>query len=136
MRARRIFLPGILREIADAAGLEAAMKVAGAKGGVRAYFPAEPEADHWLALLVGLDQARQIGRALAPGRAGAELEVPMGPSAGQAKRWRMMMEMSDEGQSKPAIARALNVHHKTVQRVLNNKRRTVGQVLAQKDLFD
>lgn len=136
MRPRRTFLPGILREIGDVVGLEAAMKVAAAKGGTRAYFPAKPEPGHWLAKLVGLDHARAIGRQLASGRAGLELEVPMGPSASQAKRWRRIIEMSADGQSKPAIARAVGVHHKTVQRILNRKRRTVARVLAQPDLFD
>lgn len=129
-------LPAILAEIAEAAGFDAAMLIAAAKGGTRAYFPAFPEPDHWLTKLVGDDRARAIGTALAPGRSGIELEVPMGPSLSQAKRWRMIIDMSAEGQSKPAIARAAGVHHKTVQRILNGKRRTVEPTLAQKDLFD
>lgn len=115
------------------AGLEAAIKIAEAKGGARAYFPAVPGAEHWLSQLVGKDKAGAIGKALAPGQ---WHEVPMGPSASQAKRWRMIIEMSDEGHSKPAIARAAGVHHKTVQRIVNGKRRTVDRVLAQKDLFE
>ena len=129
-------LPAILAEIADAAGFDAALRIADAKGGTRAYFPAQPEPDHWLVVLVGSDRARAIGAALAPGKSGIELEVPMGPSASQAKRWRTIIDMSAEGRSKPAIARAVGVHHKTVQRVLNGKRRTVEVTLAQKDLFD
>ena len=129
-------LPAILAEIADAAGFDAALKIAQAKGGTRAYFPARPDPEHWLSQLVGIDKAGAIGQALATGRAGAELEVPMGPSVSQARRWRLIFEMAADKRSKPEIARALGIHHKTVQRVLNNKRRTVERILAQRDLFD
>jgi predicted DNA-binding protein (UPF0251 family) len=47
-----------------------------------------------------------------------------------------MKAMDAEGLSKPMIARRLGCHHKTVQRVLNGKRRTVEAILAQGDLFE
>ena len=46
-------LPGILGEIAEVAGFKAALQVARAKGGTKAYFPVTPEDDHWLVKAVG-----------------------------------------------------------------------------------
>jgi hypothetical protein len=135
MKRRRYQLPEVLREIAEAAGVEAALKVASEKGGTRAYFPAKPAPDHWLSDLVGLDKARTIGKVLAPGQSGIELEVPMGPNMSQARRWKLIHNMA-ASHSKPAIARAAGCHYKTVQRILNGKRRTVSLIISQGDLFE
>ena len=134
--APRYRLPGILQEIAEAAGLEAALEIARAKGGTIAYFPARPGPRHWLSAAVGHDKARAIGRALAPGQSGIELLVPMGPSASQAARWRRMRELIDAGGSAAQIARAVGCHSRTVKKHRNGQVPTADAVLAQGDLFE
>ena len=113
-----IKLPGLLAEIADAAGVEAALTIARAKGGVRAYFPAVPTAEHWLSRLVGHQKALAIGAAVAPGRSGIEIEVPSGRAYDHAQRRRCILDMSAAGLSAPAIARELGLHQRTVKKYL------------------
>lgn len=122
--ANTIDLPGILAEIADAAGTEAALLVAQAVGGRRAYFPGEPGPDHWLSRLIGQERARAVCAQLTPGDRGIELEVPLGPCGSRARRWRRIHEMLEDGASKPAIAAATGVHHKTVQRHKSRRGKT------------
>jgi len=129
-------LPELLAEIAAVAGFDAALKIAAAKGGIRAYFPRHPDAGHWLSLAVGMDTARKIGEHLASGLRGIELDVPMGPNLSQAARWRRIEAMSAEGRSRATIARVVGCHHKTVQRIVNGKRKTIAAALAQADLFE
>lgn len=111
-------LPGLLAEIAAAAGLDAALAVAQAKGGRNAYFPARPESDHWLSRLVGHDRALAIGAAVAPARSGIEMLVPIGQSFHHAQRQRAVLEMSAAGMSAPAIASELGMHVRTVKKHL------------------
>jgi len=129
-------LPGILAEIAEIAGRDAALAVAKAKGGTQAYFPTRPGPNHWLSKCVGLENARAIGRELGTGHGGVELLVPMGPSATKAAIWRKMHEMIDAGHSKATIARTCNVHVRTVQLHRNGKVKTAESLLDQSDLFD
>ena len=111
--------PGVLREIAEAAGQVAAVKVADAVGGRRAYFPAEPKEGHWLVDLVGMERARAICAQLAPGDRGVELEVPLGPVGDRFKKHRRLRALIDRGLSKPEIVRLTGLHPKTIQRHKN-----------------
>ncbi len=129
------YLPLLLSEIAHAAGLDAALKVATAKGGTKAYFPLRPLADHWLTLAVGAEAAAKICTKICNGDHGIELEVPMGPNASNRARWTQIKTLSDQGYSKPRIARIVGCHYKTVGRVKNGHRKTVARVLAQSDFF-
>ncbi len=113
------YLPGVLAEIAEVAGLDAALKVAEAKGGHLAYFPRVPKPDHWLVDLVGTERAVLICERVAPGDGGVQESVPLGPTGSRAKMWRRMHEMIDEGRPKPEIVRTLGVHRATVQRHKN-----------------
>ncbi|MEX2480222.1 MAG: helix-turn-helix domain-containing protein [Gammaproteobacteria bacterium] len=133
---RKYRLPGILQEIAEAAGLAAALEIARVKGGTNAYFPARPGPRHWLSTTVGHDKALTIGRALAPGQSGIELLVPMGPSASQAARWRRMRELIDAGASAAQIARAVGCHARTAKKHRNGQVPTADALLAQGDLFE
>ncbi|MEM7428011.1 MAG: hypothetical protein AAF441_18105 [Pseudomonadota bacterium] len=135
LRASNVPLPGVLQEIADAAGVEAALKVAQARGGAMAYFPARPKADHWLCKLLGSATALAIGRALAAGGSGVELLVPMGPDASTAERWRLIDQMIEQGCSASTIARATGCHIRTAKRHRNGHIKTRDAILAQADLF-
>ena len=129
-------LPGVLAEIAAAAGTAAALAVAEVHGGTRVYIPSRPAPDHWLSQLVGHASALAIGAALVAAQGGLDLLIPMGPDASQRRRWQRMAELIDEGLPKRQIARALKVHERTVQAHRNGGRKTVQLILSQRDLFE
>ncbi len=129
-------LPSLLAEIAEVAGLEAALKVAAAKGGTKAYFTPQPMVGHWLEQAVGLELAVKICTRICNADHGIELEVPMGPNVSNRQRWRKIHILKSQGYSKPRIAREVACHYKTVGRIINGHRKTVAQALAQTDLFD
>lgn len=115
-------LPGLLAEIAAAAGVEAAVAVAEKVGGTRAYFPGRPDPDHWLSTTVGHDKAAAICAAIAPG-IGVELYVPMGPAGARARLWRVMHGMIAAGANTPEIVRATGLSPVTVRRHRRTLRR-------------
>jgi hypothetical protein len=89
-------LPGILAEIADIAGEDAALAVAAARGGTRVYLPPVPGRDHWLSRLVGHEAAKAIADRLTCGIAGMRVDLPLGPKGliarGRAKVDRMIAD--------------------------------------------
>lgn len=54
------WLPPLLAEIAEVAGLDAALALAEARGGSRITIPARPRPDHWFAQTVGMEAAEKI----------------------------------------------------------------------------
>lgn len=129
-------LPGVLAEIAVVTSTKVALRVAASVGGTRAYFPAKPNAEHWLSKLVGHAAALAIGQALAPAKGGLDILVPMGPQAREVARWRTMHRLIDNGLPKREIARAIGCHERVVQRHRNVEQPRVKQALAQGDFFD
>lgn len=108
-------LPGVLAQVAQAAGLEAAVRLAQARGGGRAYIPAHEalHARHWLVLAVGMEAALAITSALG----GNEVEVPLGPFAGnRAQVWAAIERGLNEGLSVEEAARQVGVTARTVRR--------------------
>jgi hypothetical protein len=108
-------LPGVLATVAQAAGLHAAVQLAKARGGGRAYIPAPQaiHARHWLAQAVGLDAALAIAQALGSG----EVEVPLGPYAGnRAAVWAAIERGLKDGLSVEQAARQVGVTARTVRR--------------------
>lgn len=76
----RLHLPSLLNEIADVAGVAAALAIAEARGGTRVHFPAAAPPGHWLNALVGEDASKKLCahfRTTAQG--GVYLDVPLGP---------------------------------------------------------
>lgn len=129
-------LPGALAVIADAAGLDAALKVAEAKGGTRTYIPATLKDSHWLVELVGMERAQVICACLVDGPKGEEIEIPLGPAGRQQKYRRRLRELIDEGRSKPEIARLLGIDVSTVRRYKNGQLGGGRTASNQPDLFE
>ena len=118
-------LYGKLGEIADAAGVAAALKLAAALGGREIKLSARP--DGKLARIVGPEAARAIVEAL-----GAEkIVVPMGHLRGQGARRAEAARLLAEGTPIARVAEAVDVHERTVYRV--KERRPQGKT---PDLFD
>lgn len=122
-------LPPLLAEIAEIAGLEAALAMAEARGGQKIYIPSPDRVGptHWLAETVGLDAARKLGA-----RFGSNLiEIPFGPAASVHRLRRRIARMIEAGASSNTIAAACGVTFRTVTR---HRARARGDD-AQGDLF-
>jgi hypothetical protein len=111
-----IELPGVLAQIANVAGDDAALAIAQARGGTQIYVPPLPGPDHWLSKLVGLEAARAIADELTGGFAGARIDLPLGP-AGHAAQMRAKMDaMIAQGRSERDIAMATRYSTRTIRR--------------------
>lgn len=98
------FLPGVLGEIAEAAGEEAALAIAQARGGTEIYVPPSPGPDHWISRLVGLKKAAAIADKLTCGVGPRRVELPLGPRGHQARQRALVEALIREGLSERDIA--------------------------------
>lgn len=99
-------LPGILADIADVAGEEAAIAVAKALGGTRVYIPPVPRPDHWLSQLIGHEAACILADRLTCGLAGVRVDLPAGPAAWYVSARAQVDRMIEQGRSERDIALA------------------------------
>ena len=125
------YLPAVLWEIKEVAGLRAALAVAGEKGGARAYIPARAPDDHWLTQCAGREAADKISAHFASGGRGSRLIIPRGPASQQGDLTRRIAAALDEGRNAADIARELGIHERTARR--HRKRRGKKR---EPDLFD
>lgn len=117
-------LPGLLAEIADVAGEEAALAVAQARGGTQIYIPPKPANDHWLCELIGIDTARTVCNHLTAGQDRPRREVvPFGPLGREAQLRQqraadreLMDRMIREQKSESEITRATGYTVRTVRK--------------------
>lgn len=93
-------LPALLAEIAEIAGLDAALKVADAKGGTRAYFVAAARLteSNWLVKAIGMELAEKVAGHLVADLKGDEIDVPLGTTGSYLR---------DQRRRREAVARAL-----------------------------
>lgn len=99
-------LPGVLRQIADVAGEDAALAIAEVRGGTVVYFPPRPAADHWLCTLIGPERALAVCDLLTCGVGPARVDVPRGPTRQAAKVQAQIDSMLAENRSELDISRA------------------------------
>lgn len=106
----RAWLTPLLNRIADVAGLRAALILGREKAAQEVYIPKTVHADHWLAQLVGLNEARAIAAVFGP------RNIVLPPSVGGAKRKRasILAEMIDKGYTVNQITAATGVARSTV----------------------
>lgn len=108
-------LPGVLAEIAEIAGEDAALKIAEARGGTNIYLPPVPGADHWLSELLGHDVALTIAARLTCGFP-MRLDVPCGPTSIAARTRAKADRMIAEGRSEAEIVRETGYSGRTIRR--------------------
>ena len=97
------WLPPLLAEIAEVAGLDAALALASARGGSRITIPAHPRADHWFARAVGMEAAQ-----LAFGISARVLGYAFAVGRGNLIRFlSLFLKFSAEGRNISIMARAL-----------------------------
>lgn len=114
--------PGVLGEIAEVAGKEAALKLSAAYGGTRVSFPFKLSPDQqWLIDCVGQEAAEAIcnyfGVIPATGRGcGAYLEIPRGGFA-IIEFHKKIINLSHDGYSAREIALMLGTTERRVYRI-------------------
>jgi hypothetical protein len=121
----------VLAEIAEVAGLEAALAIAGECGGTQVYIPRRAADDHWLVEACGRTAADAICRHYA-GTGGMRLRVPLGPTGSIAQIRARADRMIREGRSTTEVARAVGY---TTRGVEKRKARARARGDGQDDLF-
>lgn len=119
-------LPPLLAEIADVAGIEAALAIAEAKGGQEVFVVAHLRPGNWLLKAVGREKAELISAHFCSGRSRQKLTVPMGP-AGSYLAWRRrtakaLAEAASQGATANQMAAAAGVTTRTVRRFRSKQR--------------
>lgn len=110
------YLPAVLAEIADAAGLPAALAIADHCGGTKTHLPGRAPEGHWLVELVGREAADKICNHFRSRDGGVTLRIPLGPKGFYNQARRRAEEMIEQGKSSRAIASALGIHQRSVER--------------------
>lgn len=108
------YLPGVLGLISEEVGVEVAVKLARARGGRPVYIPQNPKTDMELVKIVGIGPARAISKLLGHGN----LLVPLGSFGGEKGRHERIRRMWREGFPMAEIAAEVDVHLRTVERVI------------------
>lgn len=109
-------LPAILAEIAEVAGLDAALAIADVRGGTQIYIPPAPDADHWLCRLIGREAAQKVADRLTLGVGPRRVDLPLGPSGHQARVRAKVDAMLREGRSERDIALATRYSTRAIRR--------------------
>nr|WP_246432858.1 helix-turn-helix domain-containing protein [Rhodopseudomonas rhenobacensis] len=129
-----------MAEIADVAGLDAALKVAESFGGTRKQVPAQvPDGPHWLTDCVGRRAAEAICKHFRQGTAsgrfgGAYLTIPLGPAGTVAAARRRMAKALLDGKSASEAARIAGMTERTAYRA-RSRARNRGWDDNQDDMF-
>ena len=112
------YLPGVLTLIAEEIGEAVAVHLAEARGGRYIYVPKTPKAHAELSRIVGLEAAQQLSKLLGHGT----LLVPCGNIGGAGGRRARIEALWRQGLTKAQIATKVDVHIRTVERVVASLR--------------
>jgi hypothetical protein len=108
-------LPGILAEIAEVAGEDAALDIAAVRGGTQVYIPPVPPEDHWICQLIGREVALRVCDRLTCGLSGRRVDLPLGPTGAAARVRAKVDAMLGEDRSDRDIARATGYTTRGIQ---------------------
>lgn len=123
-------LPPTLREIAEVAGMDAALRIAEHYGGVRLDMPARQGARHRLASLVGEEAASR----LAAHYHGEEIQVPRAARAARALYYQSIAERYQAGASAARLAREHGCTERWIYQVVRRQRESLAAT-QQQDLL-
>jgi hypothetical protein len=124
-------LPELLREIAEIAGIDAALAIADAKGGQDVIIPTRLRPDHWLVVAVGLEKAERISAHFTSGHRRQRVIVPLGPAgsflAERRRRAKALADAQARGSSANQIAAEVGITERSVRRFRSKQRQDNGQ---------
>lgn len=115
-------LPGVLALISEELGYQVAVALASEFGGREIYISKSPSPDSELVKTIGAESAAGLEALLGTG----SLLVPKGSFGGEAGRRQAIAQLLDTGHTHDSIARALDVHIRTVERVAAKMRGPVA----------
>ena len=119
----------LLREIADVAGLDAALKLSAAYGGTRRTFPERIKtSNHWLVRCVGREAADRIcahfRQSSASGAStGIKVLVPRGPTGAFVAARQRLAQALAEGKSASEAAKLAGMTERSAYRIRQQLRR-------------
>ena len=120
----RDWLPPLLREIEEVAGLEAALRICQRWGGSRLFVPRSPGPDHPIVREIGAEAA---GR-LCGHFAGEELTVPLGAGILRRLRNREIIARYRAGESAGSIARDMRMTERWVYAIVGREEEDRSQM--------
>lgn len=133
----RDHLAPLLAEIADVAGLEAALKIAEARGGTIVNIPAGKRKQNWLIDCVGPEAAEKIIQHFTSGYTRLQLDIPLPPTNSYSQFMRQRRTVIEravaETNSVQKAALMAGTHRRAIQR--HNARKRSGKSSGQGDLF-
>lgn len=118
-------LPALLAEIAEIAGIDAALAIAHAKGGIMARISSRLTPDNWLVKTVGMEKAEAISRHFTSGRGRIDLEIPLPPTNSYKQFLRQRAQSYER-----ALAETDNIFQ--AARMAGTTRRTIQRFNARK----
>lgn len=113
-----------IEQIAHLIGRDKTEALIRSHGGGRVYIPLKADEDHWLSKCVGQRSAQRMCDHFTTGR-GVQLELPKSARFDHVNTFDEVARMTDEGFSLDRIARAMNLHTRTISRArskLNHRR--------------
>jgi hypothetical protein len=129
-------LPALLAEIADIAGLDAALAIAEVKGGIMARIASHLTPENWLVRTVGMERALIISRHFTSGRGRIDLEIPLPPTNSYKQFLRQRAQSYERALAETdnlfQAARLAGTTRRTLQRFKARKR---GRSADQGSLF-
>lgn len=124
----RIWLPALLREVADVHGEDVALRLARACGGRFFTLPVTPRPDHPIAIAAGAEVLGLLIERYGPLE---RVVVPKGPDIERARRVALAKALIAEGASANRIAEATGMHVRWVYAL----RARLAAGVEQPDLF-
>lgn len=113
-------LPPLLAEIAEIAGIDAALKIAELRGGQTVFFASRLSDHNWLVRAIGRERAEKLSQHFCSGRGRLKIDMPLGPTGSYAALRRrtaaIVAEEAAKGGSENATARRAGVTNRTVRR--------------------
>ena len=119
-------LPPLLAEIAEVAGIDAALAIAEAKGGQEVFIVSRLRPDNWLVAAVGQEKAERISTHFCSGRYRQKLSIPFGPKgsylAERRRRARALSEALSDGATANEMAKVAGVTNRSARRFRTKQR--------------
>ena len=107
------WLPLVIAEIAEVAGVEAAWAMSQAFGGQTIYIPRDAIPGHWLTELVGIEAATKICKHYRAGNAGVQILSPLAKNPAAKQR---LIKALEAGMSATQAAGVAGMHERTAFR--------------------
>lgn len=118
-------LIGVLIDIAEATDEVVAVKLATEFGGTHINIPKNPNENSKLAKIIGLDNLKKLVKEFGYG----EILIPMGGFRGAKARRANAVKMLEDGVPHTKIAKDLDLHVRTVERIAATLRRKNKPIL-------